>query len=126
MLTGRCLCGDITFEVTDTPKEAAVCHCTECRRQTGHAWAEAFVDNSGLTILGELKWYAASPIGLRGFCPRCGSFLFWKGHGEDRTAISLGALDLPTGLKLEKHIYVAEKGDYYDIADGLPQEQQQD
>ena len=33
----------------------------------------------------------------------------------------MGALDAPTGLRLGKHIFVADKGDYYDIADGLPQ-----
>ena len=35
--------------------------------------------------------------------------------------VALGALEGPTGLQLERHIFVAEKGDYYDIADGLPQ-----
>ena len=37
-------------------------------------------------------------------------------------AISAGSLDAPTGVVLEKHIFVAEEeGDYYPIADGLPQ-----
>ncbi len=36
----------------------------------------------------------------------------------------MGAFDGPTHTKLEKHIFVADKGDYYDIADGLPQNQQ--
>ena len=34
----------------------------------------------------------------------------------------MGTVDEPTGLQLERHIYVDFKGDYYDIADGLPQE----
>ncbi len=38
-------------------------------------------------------------------------------------SFALGALDEPTGLKLKKHIFVADKGDYYDIADGLPQKE---
>jgi hypothetical protein len=33
----------------------------------------------------------------------------------------MGAFDAPTGTRLAMHIFVAEKGDYYDIADGLPQ-----
>ena len=33
----------------------------------------------------------------------------------------MGCIDDPTGLKLADHIYVGEKGDYYEIADGLPQ-----
>jgi hypothetical protein len=32
-----------------------------------------------------------------------------------------GALDDPTGLRTERHIFVAHKGDWYEIADGLPQ-----
>ena len=40
---------------------------------------------------------------------------------RDWTSIALGAFDGPTGLQLERHIFVAEKGDYYALADGLPQ-----
>jgi len=35
----------------------------------------------------------------------------------------MGAFDAPTSAHLEKHIFVAEKGDYYKISDGLPQSQ---
>jgi aspartyl-tRNA(Asn)/glutamyl-tRNA(Gln) amidotransferase subunit A len=40
---------------------------------------------------------------------------------RDWTSVALGAIDGPTGLRLQRHIFVADKGDYYDIADGLPQ-----
>jgi hypothetical protein len=43
------------------------------------------------------------------------------GRYKDRIAVALGALDAPTGLKMAEHIFVADKGDYYDIADGLAQ-----
>jgi hypothetical protein len=74
-----------------------------------------------LSISGTVKWYAASATARRGFCPTCGAFLFWKAEAEDTISFALGALDGPTGITLEKHIFVADKGDYYDIADGLPQ-----
>ena len=35
-------------------------------------------------------------------------------------SIHAGTLDAPTGLRLIGHIYCADKGDYYDIDDGLP------
>jgi len=38
-----------------------------------------------------------------------------------RAAVAMGAFDTPTSTHLEMHIFVAEKGDYYDIADSLPQ-----
>ena len=48
--------------------------------------------------------------------------MFWDPIGRDRIAIAMGAFESPTGTRLGKHIFVADKGDYYDIADGLPQE----
>jgi hypothetical protein len=83
------------------------------------------VADSYLTVTGDICWFAASDFAKRGFCPTCGSFLFWKANGETGTAVSLGALDGPTGLHLARHIFVADKGDYYDINDGVPQEEQE-
>ena len=39
----------------------------------------------------------------------------------DDGGVSGGTLDAPTGIRLAGHIYTAGKGDYYEIADGLPQ-----
>ncbi len=39
----------------------------------------------------------------------------------DVISVAAGALESPTGLRMARHIFVADKGDYYDIADGLPQ-----
>ena len=121
MTTGRCLCGDITFRVNTAPTGASVCHCGQCRKQSGHLWASAQAPVSEVEINGPVHWYASSGIADRGFCPRCGSFLFWKAHDEDMISFALGALDEPTGIVLEKHIFTADKGDYYEIKDGLPQ-----
>ncbi|MEQ8899104.1 MAG: GFA family protein [Roseovarius sp.] len=121
MTMGRCLCGDITFTVNTTPTGASVCHCGQCRKQSGHLWASAQAPAAEVEIDGPVHWYDASGIAKRGFCPRCGSFLFWKAHDEDMISLALGALDEPTGITLEKHIFTADKGDYYDIKDGLPQ-----
>jgi len=121
MHKGSCLCGDVTFTVNAAPEGASACHCGQCRKQSGHVWASAYVARSDLSISGPVSWYAASDIAKRGFCPRCGSFLFWAAHAEDTMSFALGALEAPTGLRLEKHIFVKDKGDYYDIADGVPQ-----
>ena len=120
MLTGRCLCGDIAFKVRGAPQGVSACHCRQCRKQSGHVWASAYVPETDLTITGAAEWFAASDTAKRGFCPRCGSFLFWTAHDEDTISFALGALDAPTGLTLEKHIFCEDKGDYYDIEDDLP------
>ncbi|QDC07734.1 GFA family protein [Oceanicola sp. D3] len=120
-LQGSCLCGAIRFEVTGKPQGVSVCHCGQCRRQSGHLWASAYVKDDELSIHGEPQWYASSAEAKRGFCPTCGSFLFWKHRDEDTTSFALGAIDGPTGLTLQKHIFTADKGDYYEISDGVEQ-----
>jgi hypothetical protein len=42
-------------------------------------------------------------------------------HKHDWIGIALGAVDGPTNTKLKIHVFVANKGDYYEITDGLPQ-----
>lgn len=121
MTKGRCNCGAITFETDARPQGASVCHCSQCRRQSGHLWASAYVPKDRLAITGPVRWYDSSEKAQRGFCPDCGAFLFWRAHAEDTISFALGALDTPTGITLEKHIFTADKGDYYAIADDLPQ-----
>lgn len=120
---GSCLCGAVRFTVEGDLGHSDGCHCTQCRKASGHFFASANVPRSALTVTGEehIRWYQSSAKVRRGFCGRCGSPLFWDPLERDWTGIALGAFDSPTGIRLEKHIFVAEKGDYYDIADGLPQ-----
>ena len=120
-LSGSCLCGACRFSVAGPAEGLSVCHCTQCRKMSGYAWSSGRVPDDRITIEGPVALYEATPAATRGFCPTCGSSLFWKGHGEGYVSFALGALDGPTGLHLEKHIFTTDKGDYYEIADGLPQ-----
>ena len=120
-LTGSCLCGACRFTVEAPVQGPSVCHCTQCRKMSGHTWASAYAPDAQIVVTGPVTWFEASPTAKRGFCPTCGSFLFWKAHDETTMSFALGALDGPTGLHLEKHIFTADKGDYYDISDDLPQ-----
>ncbi len=122
MLKGSCLCGAVTFTVTGEPFDPAACHCSQCRKMSGHVWAAAIVAEDGIEIAGDVRWYHASEKARRGFCPRCGSSLFWQEFGSGQMDFALGAVDGPTGMHLGRHIYVKDKGDYYDIAAGEPQE----
>jgi hypothetical protein len=125
MHKGSCLCGAVSFEFTGTLRPPDACHCSQCRKQSGHFWASTDVSRAALTIhgAGNVTWFSSSEKARRGFCSKCGSSLFWDPVRKDTIAIAMGTFDLPTGTKLGKHIFVAEKGDYYDIADGLPQNQ---
>ncbi|MEO1307030.1 MAG: GFA family protein [Pseudomonadota bacterium] len=119
-MKGSCLCGDVTYTVEGEISGLSVCHCGQCRKQSGHLWASGYVLDEQIQIEGPVQWFASSETAERGFCPRCGAFLFWRKQGEGTTSFSLGSLDGETGLKLEKHIFAGEKGDYYEILDGLP------
>jgi len=123
---GSCLCGSVRFEITGPMRPVVACHCSQCRRTSGHVWAATSVPDSALrlTRADGLRWYRSSDHARRGFCATCGASLFWKPDGEDRTAIAAGALEPPTGLRLDRHIFTADKGDYYDITDDLPQRAQ--
>ncbi|KAA0917735.1 GFA family protein [Aquicoccus porphyridii] len=123
MIKGHCLCGACTFETDAAPRGPSMCHCGQCRRQSGGIWSSAYVARAALRISGPVKWFASSENARRGFCPECGSFLFWEALDEDTCSFALGAISNPTGLRLEKHIFTGDKGDYYDIADGLPQKE---
>lgn len=126
MHRGSCNCGGVRFEIAGAMPPASVCHCGQCRRQSGHVWASTHVPDDQLTLIAQdgLRWYRSSDRAQRGFCGTCGSFLFWKAEGEAATSIAMGALDAPTGLRIARHIFVADKGDYYDITDDLPRRAQ--
>ena len=121
--SGKCLCGRVRFRVTGPLRGVVYCHCTQCRRQVGHCYAATCADDADLSVEGAdaIRWYAASPEAKRAFCTVCGSALFWKQEGSAETSIMAGLFDQPTGLAGESHIFTADKGDYYAIADELPQ-----
>ena len=122
-LSGSCQCGSVQFTLARSPTEATACHCVQCRKQSGHYFASANLPKSAVSITGEelLTWFQSSDKVRRGFCSKCGSWLFWEPVFRDWTSVALGAIDGTTGVQLERHIFVASKGDYYTIADGLPQ-----
>lgn len=122
---GSCVCGVVSFEVIGTLPPPDACHCSQCRKQSGHFWVSTDVSRTSLTIHGgeNLTWYRSSEKVRRGFCSACGSSLFWDPIKKDTIGIAMGAFDPPTDTRLGLHIFVAEKGDYYDIVDGLPQNQ---
>lgn len=126
MHRGSCLCGAVRITVEGDLPQPNACHCFACRKQTGHFGASLDVPRSALKIEGEeaVLWYRSSEKVRRGFCVTCGSTLFWDPIHHDWTAIAMGLFDGPTQTSLSMHIFVSEKGDYYQIGDGLPQNAQ--
>ncbi len=120
---GQCLCGAVRFEVRGPLRPIIYCHCAMCRRASGHFAAATACAPEHLRLISaeSLRWYRSSASARRGFCGTCGSPLFWEpAHGR-HISIWAGTLDSPSGLEASTHIFAADKGDYYEIEDGLPQ-----
>ena len=120
---GSCLCGSVRYTTEGPLRGVSVCHCSQCRKQSGHVYATVNVADDALTVEGasNLTWYRSSEKAKRGFCRICGSALFWKHEDENQVSILAGSLESPTGLSISRHIYCADKGDYYEIDDDKPQ-----
>lgn len=122
MMTGRCECGSVRFEVENVRETVTVCHCSQCRRTSGHLWASTHAPFAAIRFEVEdcLTWYASSNDAKRGFCNKCGSSLFYRMNGEDGIGIAAGCLDQTVKLRVGKHIFTADKGGYYGTPDDAP------
>ena len=122
---GSCLCGQVRYEVAGDLRPVIACHCAQCRKTSGHYVAATSAARESVEITGDVAWYASSDTARRGFCPTCGSSLFWDGPGT-HLSIMAGTLDGASGLALTGHIFAADKGDYYEINDNVPIADQDD
>ena len=115
---GRCLCGGVSYTVDGPLRDVIVCHCDECRRSSGGQWHASAAWRDTVEIedtQGHLAWYQSGPKSRRGFCRECGASLFFDHDERDYLVINAGNLEKPTGLKLARHIFTGEAGDYYDV-----------
>ena len=114
-MRGSCLCGGVAFEADPPYREVVACHCTQCRKTSGHYWAAASVPHDRFRLTEErgLAWFRSSPAATRGFCRDCGASLFWQPEGEARISFAAGCIDGPSGLTLEAQWFGEDAGDYY-------------
>ncbi|HEX2528354.1 MAG TPA: GFA family protein [Geminicoccus sp.] len=115
--TGGCLCGSVRYRVDGVVRAISVCHCGQCRRVHGFlgAYAAAPADRLHLSGADKLTWYRSSDVAERGFCSVCGSSMFWKPSHGRHLSFSAGSIDQPSGLSIDRHIYVADRADYETI-----------
>ena len=121
--SGGCECGAVRYEIRGPVRKVVFCHCKQCQRTSGFyvAATACAMEDLHLVHAPGLRWYKSSDIADRGFCEVCGSSIFYRAHHGRHMSIMAGTLDAPTGLNTREHIHVEDAGDYYSIADGLPQ-----
>ena len=122
---GSCLCGGVRYEYTGTFGQFVYCHCGQCRKAQGSAFASnAPVEEDKFRLVAGaelLQRYESSPGKQRVFCGRCGSPVYSRTDARPGVLrLRMGTLDTPPGKKPEAHIFAASKAEWYDILDGLP------
>ena len=126
MHKGSCLCGDVRFTISGPLRSVIACHCSQCRKMSGHFWASTSAPAKAIEVEGYtyVRWFKASDHACRGFCVNCGSSIFWKKldqpAGSEEWSVAAGAFETEVPA-LHHHIYVGDKPSYYEIGDGTPQ-----
>ena len=124
-VSGSCQCGKVRFTATLPSKWVAHCHCTLCRKAHGAAfvtWVGFDTDSFQLSPDGgQPTWYASTPEARRGFCPNCGSPMFfqstrWPGEMHVARALIDGPLDRDPG----GHVYYDTHVPWLAFPDDLP------
>jgi len=111
--TGQCLCGAVKYEVEIPEKSIyeGLCHCRDCQRYTGTAFASSMmVSKAGMKLTGELKFYGKETergtVMERGFCPQCGSNVLCRSDAwPDLYVLAAGTLDDPSVYKPKINIF---------------------
>lgn len=113
--SGSCLCGEVSYEVSGPLRDVVNCHCSRCRRSTGHFMAATQAAVEDISINGDtLRWYNPTEEVQYGFCGTCGSTLFWRSTKTPHSlSIAAGTLTPPTGLKTTTAIYTDYASDYH-------------
>ncbi len=119
---GSCLCGGIRFSVAGALPPIQICHCSQCRRAQGSAFAAnlpiaeaAFELQAGADLVSA---YASSPGKWRCFCRVCGSPLYSRRDSVPGVLrVRAGLLDVPLPTRIGFHFYMASKADWWPEGD---------
>jgi len=101
VIYGGCLCESVRYTVTFPPdhdfaKAVSTCQCTQCRKNNGTLYLHSHslpASAVNFTSQGTLQRYYATPPNARGFCGRCGGFLFFESQGGSRLSLAVGNFD---------------------------------
>ena len=126
MYNGSCLCGKVRFEITNEIKDIIYCHCSQCRKAQGSAFAtngnidiEGFKFTSGES---ELTGYESTPGQTKYFCKNCGSPIISKNESSpNKVRVRLGVIESNITERPSSHIFVTSKANWENIEGYLPQ-----
>ena len=124
VLSGRCECGAVSYQVADAFLYAANCHCSNCRAATGSAFkAFAGIERERLEITEGLDtlFVFGDEDENHTRCGLCGALLFSVVRDGDYVHVAMGSLRDAPGIRPTEHIFVGSKAPWFEITDDLPQ-----
>jgi hypothetical protein len=125
MIKGRCLCGDVQFEITGQLGDMTHCHCGMCRKSHGAAFATyANVPAEGFRLVkgkDKIRTYQSSEQDTRSFCTTCGSVVPTPAEAGGHVSVPAGLLEGDIKSKPVAHIFVGSKAGWYEITDDIAQ-----
>lgn len=126
MYQGSCLCGEVKFTITGKISHIVYCHCSQCRKVQGSAYAtNGIVHESDFTVIqGEtsLTEYKTVTGQSKFFCRHCGSPIMSTNKAKPGDIrVRLGTIESEITERPECHIFVASKANWDEITDELPQ-----
>jgi len=125
---GGCACGAVRYKLTASPLIVNACHCRDCQRLTGGAfavniWIERRFVEADHARLRSVKLTAGSGKPHEVFsCPDCGTVLWSKYHAApgDTVLLRSGTLDQPEEVAPDVHIFTRSKRPWFELPAGIP------
>jgi len=135
MIKGKCLCGSISFYFTEFKEGISLCHCSNCRRRTGSAYAATMIAMAdGFNWISgkeKLKTYRSPTGATTTFCSDCGSQVPdaepIEGIFESPIyPVPVGTLEDDPSMFVREHIYVGSKAHWETIGGDAQQYNEMD
>lgn len=123
-LAGGCHCKAIRYRLIGEPGHVDLCHCVDCRRNSGApvvCWA-GFPEASLALEKGKPKTFNSSGSAFRDFCSDCGTGLFYRNADflPGMVEVQSSTLDDPEAVPPHQHIQAAERLRWMESAHELP------
>lgn len=121
-LFGHCMCGSVTWAAKGTPTRNIACHCTDCQRATSSPFT-AFIGliPDDVVWTGEINHFQSTPGTYRGFCPKCGTRLYFKStRWPGEIHIHAATLADPEGYTPDVHSVLASSPKWLKLNDDIP------
>ncbi len=122
-LSGKCLCGTVSYKIHRPKSRLGACHCTMCRRWSGGVFIGLQVAPDDIEFKGadNLQTFTSSDWAERAFCKTCGANMYYRvtapGSHQGTYHMGSGTLDAHGDLMLTEELFVDLKPDGYSFAE---------